>query len=238
MLIKNELEQIGSTFPREHVFSDLQPYVCTFENCSATPFSTRNEWFQHELDSHRRRWECILCDDPRPTFSRKAKVKTHLREHHAGAVTLPQIDLITGACETPMTKFDASACPMCSEWVPPLEDAINLREFRPHLARHLQQVSLEALPLYIEGLAIHGNIGQDDTVVYKTGTCGSFQLPDSGSWVAGKDVLILDNMFDDRMWHVHWMSSGKESVVEGRTVKITGQIAISLGKPSECRSMN
>ncbi|EER28989.1 hypothetical protein CPC735_036950 [Coccidioides posadasii C735 delta SOWgp] len=35
---------------REHVYRDLHPYVCTFEDC-ATPdrlFAHRNEWFEHE----------------------------------------------------------------------------------------------------------------------------------------------------------------------------------------------
>ncbi|EAS37311.2 uncharacterized protein CIMG_02665 [Coccidioides immitis RS] len=41
---------------REHVYRDLHPYICTFEDC-ATPdrlFAHRNEWFEHEKQE--RQW--------------------------------------------------------------------------------------------------------------------------------------------------------------------------------------
>lgn len=237
-----ELGQIASTFLRKHVFSDLQPYVCTFENCSESPFSTRNEWFQHELDSHRRRWECILCDNSRPKFSHKDKITAHFKEQHNGVVTENQVDLIIGACETPMTKFDASACPLCSEWVPPSEEAINTREFRRHLARHLQQISLEALPLYIDGLEIHDTSDEGDIFEYHKATVlsigSALRLSPSLPLAAGDQVLVLENKFDKDFWLVYALDDGHECQMPSRFINITGLTEMSLGKPSACYSMN
>lgn len=221
---------------RKHIFSDLQPYVCTFENCSVTAFSNRNDWFQHELDNHRRQWECILCDNPRPNFSRKAQIATHLIEHHEGNVTENQVDLIICVCEGPMTKFDAFACPLCSEWVPPLEDSINLREFRRHLARHLQQISLEALPLYIEGLAIQETLDQEGAGIYKKGTVlFDWRPTEDGigpSFAKGDEVLILDNMSEANLWQVRVIKTGQEGLVPGEAINITGATSMPLENPS------
>lgn len=127
-----------------------------------------------------------------------------------------------------MTKFDASACPLCSEWVPPSEEAINLREFRRHLARHLQQISLEALPLYIDGLVIQENPDQDDFVEYKKGTVLSHyprSIASDGtdiSFVKGDEVLILDDMFDEHWWQVRVIRSGQEGLIPAEGVRIVG----------------
>lgn len=155
---------------------------------------------------------------------------THFRERHGDNVTENQIDLITGACETPMIRFDASACPLCSEWVPPLEESINLREFRRHLARHLQQISLEALPIYIEGLVIQETLDQDDAVEYKKGII-LFDSPSIGStglsFARGDEVLILDNTFAEHLWHVRVIRTGQEGLIPAEGVSITGATSVS-----------
>lgn len=159
----------------------------------------------------------------------------HFREQHGGVVTENQAGLIISACETPMTKFDASACPLCSEWVPPSEEAISIREFRRHLARHLQQISLEALPLYIEGLTIHENPDQDDTFEYKKGIIlHKSDLSSPFSFAAGDEVLILDNSFDYDLWLVHFVKNGVEFQLPGEIITITGATEVALGKPSPC----
>lgn len=149
-----------------------------------------------------------------------------------------QIDLITSACETAMTKFDASACQLCSEWVPPLEEATNLREFRRHFARHLQQISLEALPLHIEGLTVQEDPDRDETFEFKKGIVLSdcHGLFDNAGFYCekGDEVLILDNMFDEDNWHVRRLKTGEEDRIPGGLVKLIGSTAIPLGKRSTC----
>jgi hypothetical protein len=49
----------------KHVFSDLQPYMCTFDDCENVEeiFESRHRWFAHELRFHRRIWTCYgHCD--------------------------------------------------------------------------------------------------------------------------------------------------------------------------------
>lgn len=156
---------------------------------------------------------------------------THFTEHHEDSVTKNQIDLIIGACEAPTTKFDASACLLCSEWLPPSEDAINLREFRRHLAKHLQQISLEALPLYIEGLIIEETLDQDDAVEFKKGEVllDLHQSRDNTglSFAKGEEVLILDDMFDDNLWQVRVLRTGQYGLIPGEAVKIVGATSMS-----------
>ncbi|KAM5378123.1 hypothetical protein ACJZ2D_004581 [Fusarium nematophilum] len=139
---------------KRHVFSDLQPYVCTFQKCGAGLFATRHEWLKHELDNHRRRWQCIRCHNSDTVFSTEADMLAHLRRKHAGTITENQAGILLKACEQPVIKFDSSACPLCTEWNPPSTDKSNAKEFFRHLAKHQQQISLEALPLYLEGLEI------------------------------------------------------------------------------------
>ncbi|KAF4443219.1 ankyrin repeat protein [Fusarium austroafricanum] len=147
-LFRNRLEW------KKHVFSDLQPYVCTFKECSAGLFFTRHEWLKHELDTHRRRWKCIRCDTSKAVYSSEADMLAHLRKIHSATITENQAMVLLKACEEPQFKFDSSACPLCSEWNPPLPGADNAKEFFRHLAQHQQQIALEALPLYIEGLQV------------------------------------------------------------------------------------
>ncbi|RYP78484.1 hypothetical protein DL771_000437 [Monosporascus sp. 5C6A] len=77
-------------------------------------------------------------------------------KRHVFADLQPQIPLIIQACEVPLKYFDPSSCPLCDDWNPPLQVTDNAKQFYRHLARHLRQIALEALPLAIEGLEIVG----------------------------------------------------------------------------------
>ncbi|KAM0479355.1 hypothetical protein ACHAP7_005666 [Fusarium lateritium] len=137
-----------------HVFSDLQPYVCMFEECKAGLFLTRHEWIKHEIDIHRRQWKCIRCDEFKKQHVRESDMVTHLRQSHSDNITEEQASIILTVCQEPQTTFDSSECPLCSEWNPTSTDVGNAKDFFRHLAQHQQQLALEALPLYIEGLEI------------------------------------------------------------------------------------
>ncbi len=80
----------------EHIFDDLQPYICTFQHCS-TPdrlYDSRREWFHH--------------------------VTAHLRCGHTGDAKL--------------------VCPLCKSTL------ASPHLFEWHLARHLEELALFALP--------------------------------------------------------------------------------------------
>ncbi|KAJ4129843.1 hypothetical protein NW768_006813 [Fusarium equiseti] len=61
--------------------------------------------------------------------------------------------LILETCERPIKSFGSESCPLCADWEPPSTKE-NVKSFSRHLARHLQQLALEALPLAIDGLEI------------------------------------------------------------------------------------
>ncbi|KAF5686214.1 ankyrin repeat [Fusarium denticulatum] len=151
---------------RKHVFSDLQPYVCTFKDCTADLFTTREEWFSHEINIHRQDWECILCNNANTVFSNADLLRNHFKLAHSKAVNVNQLDTILEACKRPTKQTDISGCILCDEWAPPAVESQNMKEFCRHLARHQQMLALEALPIAVEGLEVsasdlEGNENED-----------------------------------------------------------------------------
>lgn len=141
------------------MFSDLKPYVCTYEDCTAGLFPNSDEWFQHELASHRWCWQCVLCGDMINTFSSETKIRTHFQQQHTGTITGRQLDLILTACQRPMTMFNAESCPFCTDWV----STTDAKKFQQHLAAHLEQISLEVLPLHLIGFEVTETEKSDST---------------------------------------------------------------------------
>ncbi|KAI8711311.1 hypothetical protein NCS52_01507100 [Fusarium sp. LHS14.1] len=138
---------------RKHVFSDLQPYVCTFKDCTSELFETRQEWFSHEINTHRQDWVCIHCDDPKMFHSMSA-LKYHLRIQHPSEITDSQLETMLEACQCAPKRIGLGGCPLCDEWTPPAVESQNVNEFCRHLARHQQMLALEALPISVEELEL------------------------------------------------------------------------------------
>ncbi|KAK4219486.1 hypothetical protein QBC37DRAFT_136615 [Rhypophila decipiens] len=160
---------------KRHVYADLQPYVCTFEDCrsATTYFETRHAWFDHETEVHRQKWYCHLCSRDGEgakqafTFTEENELKTHFLTKHQDEITAGQLPLILAACKVPLSNFGPSSCPFCDEWLnqtetPSLADYDNSAQFCRHLARHLQQIALDALPIAIEGLEINSPENSDE----------------------------------------------------------------------------
>ncbi|KAF8536959.1 hypothetical protein BDD12DRAFT_746554, partial [Trichophaea hybrida] len=77
-----------------HVFRDLRPFICTFENCQRSEylFASRHEWFEHERAVHR-------------------------REQHGNQFTPAQLPLLVERGERPIESDQP--CPLCLEAYPP-----------------------------------------------------------------------------------------------------------------------
>ncbi|RSL73524.1 hypothetical protein CEP51_011725 [Fusarium floridanum] len=147
---------------RKHVFSDLQPYVCTFKDCTAELFTTRQEWFSHEINTHRQDWVCIHCGDSK-TFHSPSALKSHLGIQHPREITHNQLETMLEACQCAPKRIGSGECPLCEEWAPPAVESQNVKEFCRHLARHQQMLALEALPISVEGLELQATAsGSDD----------------------------------------------------------------------------
>jgi hypothetical protein len=125
-------------------------------------FRSRNEWFVHELQNHRRHWICVLCAT---YFNNRTLFSDHLEIKHQVSTSDPQFGALILQSEEAVDTIPADACPFCDEWeetlMDPKHDArrafLNdgqdvkpygtLKQFRRHLGRHMEQLALFALPM-------------------------------------------------------------------------------------------
>ncbi|KAH7389318.1 hypothetical protein DE146DRAFT_767511 [Phaeosphaeria sp. MPI-PUGE-AT-0046c] len=144
---------------RKHVFSDLRPYVCTFPDCDAPYFGDINKWFQHEMTLHRVLYKCFLC--PNKTYYQEKNYLSHLNKEHAMMLDASEQQQARDLARKPLAQIPASDCPCCSDWVDRLKEQINQTSrlapnetlavtptiFKRHLAGHLEQLALFAVPI-------------------------------------------------------------------------------------------
>jgi hypothetical protein len=128
----------------KHVFRDLQPYMCTFDDCH-TPdrtYESRHEWFQHELHAHRKWWECIVgCN---ATFTSLHAFNKHLGQEHSELAGAVRIEDLVRTCARQIPLENEAECNLCRERLS------SLTELRRHLGKHQEELSLFALPLRVQ----------------------------------------------------------------------------------------
>ncbi|KAF8539037.1 hypothetical protein BDD12DRAFT_839772 [Trichophaea hybrida] len=139
-----------------HVFRDLQPYVCTFEDCQKSDhmFGSRHEWFEHERSIHRREWHCNICD---LSYGSSSIYRDHVQCNHRNMFMSEQLQVVIDRGERSIDS--KQPCPLCSEDHLP-------RRLQSHLGRHLQQIALFVLPGSSEDFesdsASDGDISSDE----------------------------------------------------------------------------
>ena len=141
-------------FCRKHVFEDLKPYVCTFEECDLKIFADRSTWFSHELQAHYIEWCCPFCTHS-PLQSLQS-FEDHLQNRHAQKFIKEQLSALGATCQQSVQKISPQACPFCDEWFVKLKDAnpdltgetlvVTLAQFQNHVGTHMEQLALFALP--------------------------------------------------------------------------------------------
>jgi hypothetical protein len=126
-------------------------------------FRSRNEWFAHELQYHRRESVCHFCQhDAFPTAEMFSK---HVISSHPSILADSKIEAVVLQSEEPVAKIPSNACPLCNEWETSLRESKqdskrlrfnggrivqpfgNPKQFRRHLGRHMEQLALFALPV-------------------------------------------------------------------------------------------
>ncbi|KAK0798267.1 hypothetical protein LTR75_009566 [Friedmanniomyces endolithicus] len=139
---------------KRHVFADLRAYLCTFHDCSMVMFEDRKAWAVHEMEKHRRQWFCHLCSWD--TTASPSDLVEHLRQSHGDAMDEHEMQLMPSVSSTPMDKIDARQCRLCN-WTEILRPAnpgipahapilVTQSRFLQHLAHHLEQLALFAIP--------------------------------------------------------------------------------------------
>ena len=145
-----------------HVFSDLMPYLCTFDGCQhkLKSFQSRSSWADHEFQEHRlnRYWACPEC-------SRKScstlEWEHHLDDVHNLKFSAP--DLVAArknACHISPKRAEEEQCPLC-QVIP----GNSRRAFVKHVSQHMEDIALMALPSNAEEDSETGSVHTDHASV-------------------------------------------------------------------------
>ncbi|KAK3303684.1 uncharacterized protein B0T15DRAFT_421124 [Chaetomium strumarium] len=147
---------------RQHAFQDLKAYVCTFSGveCDSQLFGDSRAWFDHEMQCHRRKWICIICQEG--PFNTSKRMEGHIKIKHGDVLARKeQLRMIADASQRAVDALPAQDCPFCDEWAEslrvetPAPDGVDASavvvtvdptQFRRHVALHHEQLALFALP--------------------------------------------------------------------------------------------
>ncbi|KAK6331781.1 Checkpoint kinase 2 [Orbilia javanica] len=124
---------------KAHILRDLQPYICTYEDCDDGQriFNSRTAWLEHERLGHRRVWQCF--EHVEPKFGSKAALQNHLECEHGDEVTAKQVQNLIDLCE--LSIMDTrTTCPFC------LLEGPFPGELEDHIALHMHRIATFAIP--------------------------------------------------------------------------------------------
>jgi hypothetical protein len=127
-----------------HFYLDLQPYTCTFEDCSRAHkvFGIKQEWLQHELDFHRAQqvWFCAKAEC-RQEFRARGKFEEHLMTIHQELIDKADLSTIVDTCQRPslVAQPIQQDCTLCGK---PYQSPT---EWKEHIGSHLEQFALTSL---------------------------------------------------------------------------------------------
>jgi hypothetical protein len=120
----------------EHVYMDLEPYMCTYELCprEQKTYGSKEDWFRHELNTHRIP-KVYLCQSCGSEFEKQELLEQHLGEVHASKQLKPEeLAVIASMCErSSQIPLKNQPCHLCGE------TDLNIEILRDHLADHLEQ---------------------------------------------------------------------------------------------------
>ncbi|KAJ4111334.1 hypothetical protein NW768_011909 [Fusarium equiseti] len=124
---------------KRHVFRDLRPYTCTYDECSNPDkmYATRHDWIYHEMQMHRRQWKCQKCD---VIFRNKDSMADHLSKSHSESVAT-QLPILLEMSERPLDDDHRMKCALCPS-------QISLNRLLEHLAQHMEEIALFVLPSF------------------------------------------------------------------------------------------
>ncbi|KUJ15483.1 uncharacterized protein LY89DRAFT_783619 [Mollisia scopiformis] len=123
-----------------HVFEDLEPYMCTFDKClrPEKTYGERDEWFRHELESHRilKVWVCQSCNEE---FDSACACEFHLQDKHSSICGPEEMAMMVSLFEKYSQKgLKADVCPLCAV-------KLGAEALKVHVAGHLEQLALTSI---------------------------------------------------------------------------------------------
>lgn len=120
---------------KAHVLQDLQPYVCTYPDCSDElhMYSTRHAWLEHERLVHRRVWQCFGHETA--VFGSQSDLYCHLKSQHNDDVTEAQVQDLLDVSESSLADAREN-CPVC------LIGRQFFKELDKHMSFHLEKFAI------------------------------------------------------------------------------------------------
>lgn len=120
-------------------------------------FEDKQSWQDHEMENHWRSWFCQLCS--RTNLESRGDLQSHLQASHGVRLDFEKADTMLSAFSRPMENIPAKSCLLC-DWElelrkmdPQIEGDSSFTvfawQFMDHLAGHLEQLALFALPRMI-----------------------------------------------------------------------------------------
>ena len=174
-----------------HVFSDLQPYICTLSDCEdeLVQFSSRAAWADHECSKHRntRLWTCPDC--PRE-FPEVSGWEQHLQERHCLLFSGTNLQVAKNmALKTEAKCIENYECPLCRIVV-----GKPRRGFVKHVGRHMEEIALMALPRNVEDNTEEESSSSEHTSLEEN--CQSLHLKplieeNKDENISGPDVALI-----------------------------------------------
>ena len=173
----------GLTKYRMHVFTDLQPYICTFQDCKyeLAQFATRAAWADHEFTTHRinRYWTCPECP---AEYTKTSDWKQHLQSNHQRSFDGDKLQIAQDmACQMRARVAENEECPLCRVVV-----GKPRRAFVRHVARHMEEIALITLPRDTEEDSDCSSVSTRQESSRQSDPSHSAQIPES---IIGTNVL-------------------------------------------------
>ncbi|KAF6830082.1 serine/threonine protein phosphatase [Colletotrichum musicola] len=138
-----------------HVQSDLDPYVCLFEECdSAEQLYTRShEWLQH-MREHGKRWECAAKSHGRLVTNTRNEYLDHMKAAHPGKFSDFQLDIMADR-NSLITDPIFQSCSLCGAE----EIGTNIEG---HIGTHMRHLALKSLPAYEQDAQEVGEVDNEE----------------------------------------------------------------------------
>ncbi|KAK4081076.1 uncharacterized protein Triagg1_2608 [Trichoderma aggressivum f. europaeum] len=141
---------------KKHVFGDLQPYVCLFDNCSSPNqlYQRRRDWAAHMEREHWVSWSCPFgCPK---SFDAQEIFKAHLNREHKQSFESIDLQAVVNMCSSPDDSKMVGICPLC--WVHQIQSG---ESYQSHVGDHLEHVALFVLPQTVFDGNDDGHDGHD-----------------------------------------------------------------------------
>lgn len=130
---------VHTVYARRHLLAHLEPYCCTYEECTASgdTYSSIRAWKEHESHVHRSQWRCPECE-PAFCLDEASELEEHLRSGHHELYCEADIAAIISYTRCGRSE-ERTQCMFCGAPCAP-------QQFADHVATHFEALA---------GLALH-----------------------------------------------------------------------------------